>query len=320
MSFSHLTSSDRARLASLKRAGLRQKQIAKQLDKDPSTISRELRRNQTKRGYHARIANQKAGRRRLRANQRFRKLRPKAKLTKYVAKRLKRYWSPEQIAGRLMYETGKPIVSYNTIYDYIRAHKALKRYLRHQKPYRHHYGTRKREKQREHDKKRWIDTRPKVVNERGRIGDWEGDTVLGKGHGPRLLTYTERKSGKAKALKVIGGKGLSADVTNKTEQWAKSIPKSKLLTTTYDNGTEFSNHEVIEKRTGTTVYFAHPYHSWERGTNENTNGLYRQFFPKKHDLTNTSQKDIDRATRLLNTRPRKRHHYQTPDEVFRSKH
>jgi IS30 family transposase len=87
---------------------------------------------------------------------------------------------------------------------------------------------------------------------------------------------------------------------------------------TYDNGIEFSDHEVIEKRTGMTIYFAHPYHSWERGTNENMNGLYRQFFPKKHDFTHVSQKEIDRVTRLLNTRPRKRHHYQTPDEIFRS--
>jgi len=320
MPYKHLTSSSRARLASLRRAGHNQKQIAALLGKDPSTISRELKRNKTKRGYHARIASQKAANRRLVANQRFRKLTPGANLTKYVTGRLKHYWSPDQIAGRLKYETGRQIVSYMTIYDYIRSHKAYKRYLRYQKPYRHHYGARKREKQRELDKKRWIDDRPKIVNERGRIGDWEGDTVLGKGgKSPRLLTYAERKSGKAKAIKVLGGLGLAENVTALTEKHFKNLPADKKRTMTYDNGIEFSDHEVIEKRTGMTVYFAHPYHSWERGTNENTNGLYRQFFPKKHDLTNVSQRDIDRATRLLNTRPRKRHHYQTPDEVFHSK-
>lgn len=320
MSFHHLTSSDRARLAALKRAGHNQKRIAALLGKDPSTISRELRRNKTRRGYHARIAGQKASQRRLHANQRFRKLVPGARLTAYVTTRLKQYWSPEQIAGRLARETGTQVISYPTIYAFILAHAAYKRYLRHQKPYRRRYGTKKREKQRELDKKRWIDARPEIVNNRRRVGDWEGDTVLGKdGGSPRLLTYVERKSGKAVAAKLAGGTGQAERVTAATEARFRHLPKRKRLSLTYDNGVEFSDFERIEKRTGMTVYFAHPYHSWERGTNENTNGLYRQFFPKKHDFTNTSQQDIDRVTRLLNTRPRKRHHYRTPDEVFRSK-
>lgn len=321
MSNHHLTRSDRARLAALKRAGLSQKQIAAQLGKNPSTICRELKRNKTRRGYHARIAHQRTLHRRLVANQRFRKLTPHAALTKYVTNRLKRYWSPEQIAGRLKHETGQSAISDQTIYAYIAHHQGYKRYVRCQKPYRRHYGTAKRSKQRELAKKRWIDERPQVVNNRERVGDWEGDTVIGGSNkaGPRLLTYVERKSGKAKAAKVLGGTGLAHQVTVATEEQFKRLPRHLKQTLTDDNGVEFLDHEVTEKRTGLTIYFAHPYHSWERGTNENTNGLYRQFFPKDCDFSKVSQKDIDRVTRLLNTRPRKRHHYQTPDEVFSSR-
>lgn len=319
MSFSHLTCSDRARLAVLCRAGHTQKDIAALLGKHPSTISRELRRNRTRQGYHARIAGQKAVHRRWLVNQRHVKLTPGTSLTAYVVNRLKRYWSPEQIAGRRKHETGQSDMSYLTIYNFIRRHKALKQYLRCQKPYRRRWGTKKREKQREHGKKRWIDTRPEVINTRSRIGDWEGDTVIGKSGGSRLLTYTERKSGLAIAVKIPGGAGQAEVITLATEQRFKRLPKRKRRSLTYDNGTEFSDYERIEKRTGMEVYFAHPYHSWERGTNENTNGLYRQFFPKKHDLDKVNQKAIDRVTRLLNTRPRKRHQYRTPEEVFRSK-
>jgi IS30 family transposase len=165
--------------------------------------------------------------------------------------------------------------------------------------------------------RRWIDERPAAANNRTRIGDWEGDTVLGIPGRSRLLTYADRLSGKAKAMKVPGGEGLAEAVAGATTAWLQTIPKAKRHTMTYDNGVEFSDHEYVEDQAALQVYFAHPYHSWERGTNENTNGLYRQFFPKKADSDPVSQQDVDRATRLLNTRPRKRHQYRTPDEVFR---
>src|SRR6266487_2095802 len=146
MSFTHLTNSDRARIAALKRAGLNQLEIARQLGKNHTTIGRELRRNKTGRStYNARTAQQKAAARRLAANQRFRKLLPGTSLAKYVIRRLKRYWSPEQIAGRLQYETGRRIVGLGTIYAYSLAHPRLKQYLRRLKPYRRHWGTKKRE-------------------------------------------------------------------------------------------------------------------------------------------------------------------------------
>jgi transposase, IS30 family len=319
MSYSHLTSTDRARIAALKKAGLNQLEIARQLGRHRSTIGRELRRNKTGRTtYNARAASQKAAARRLAANQRFRKLLPGSNLAKYVVRRLKYYWSPEQIAGRLRYETGRSIVSYYAIYAYVLAHPSLKQYLRRLKPYRRHWGTVRRQQIRGQASKRWIDERPQAANDRTRIGDWEGDTVLGKPGRDRLLTYTDRLSGKAQALKVPGGDGLAEAIANRTVAWFQKLPKAKRHTLTYDNGTEFSDHEYVETNASLPVYFAHPYHSWERGTNENTNGLYRQFFPKKSDLDHVSQREVDRATRLLNTRPRKRHQYRTPDEVFRS--
>lgn len=141
--------------------------------------------------------------------------------------------------------------------------------------------------------------------------------MVGRSGGDRFLTYTDRLSGKALALKVPGGAGLAEAVANTTKASFLKLPKIKRHTMTYDNGIEFTQHEYIEDQTGLVVYFAHPYHSWERGTNENTNGLYRQFYPKKTNLDPVTQKDLDKVTRLLNTRPRKRHHYRTPDEVFR---
>lgn len=318
MSYSHLTSTDRARIAALKRTGCTRQEIARQLGKHHSTIGRELKRNKTGRStYNARTAEQKAAARRLAANQRFRKLLPGTSLVQYVVRRLKRYWSPEQIAGRLQHETGKHIVGLGTIYAYILAHPGLKQYLRIQKPYRRHWGTKKRQQIRKAASKRLIDDRPQAANDRTRIGDWEGDTIIGKPGHDRLATYTDRRSGKAKALKVPGGDGLAEAIANKTTDWLRKLPKTKRHTLTYDNGIEFSDYEYIEDHAALEVYFAHPYHSWERGTNENTNGLYRQFFPKKADLDAVSQREVDRVTTLLNTRPRKRHQYRMPDEVFR---
>ena len=318
MSYVHLTNNERARIAALKRAGLNQLEIARQLGRHHSTIGRELRRNKTGRAfYNARTAGQKATARRLGANQRFRKLLPGTNLAKYVVRRLKRYWSPEQIAGRLRHETGQQIVGYLTIYRYLLDHPGLKKYLRHPSPYRRRWGTKKRQQIREAASMRSIDERPAAANNRSRIGDWEGDTVVGKPGRDRLATYADRLSGKAKALKVPGGNGLAEAIANQTVAWLHKLPKAKRHTLTYDRGTEFSDHEYIEDNTPLQVYFAHPYHSWERGTNENTNGLYRQFFPKKTSLDAVSQREVDRVTKLLNTRPRKRHQYRTPDEVFR---
>ncbi len=190
------------------------------------------------------------------------------------------------------------------------------KYLRRQKSrYRARYGTRIREKQHELERKRRIDQRPEVINERTRIGDWEGDTVRGNGSSGHIITYVERKSGYLVAGKV---KHATAENINAfTIKNFKKLPKEKRLSITYDNGSEFSGYDSIEEQTGMIAYFAFPYHSWERGTNENTNGLLRQFFPKKMWFNTVTQEQLDKVVRLINNRPRKRLNYLTPYEIFK---
>lgn len=152
------------------------------------------------------------------------------------------------------------------------------------------------------------------MDKRERIGDWEGDTIVGKERTKQILTHVERKSGL-----LLGDKlehSTAEETKNKTIERFKTIPKNKKFTSTYDNGTTFSEHEMTEKKTGIEIYFAWPYHSWERGANENANGLLRQFFPKKSSFAMITQEAVDEACGLLNNRPRKRLGYLTPNEVF----
>lgn len=318
MSYSHLTHLDRVKLATLLRAGISQKDIARELGKAPSTISRELQRNptQNKAGYDVRVAQTSTIDRRIKANQRFRKIRNNQWLEEYIKKKLRLFWSPDEIAGRLNRDAGRKIISGEAIYQYIYFdNPKYKKYLRCQKGrYRRKRGTILREKQREEAKKRRIDLRPEIANQRRRVGDWEGDTVCGKGHSGSILTHVERKSGYLVADKL---ERATADAVNETTVISMGkIPKKKRLTCTYDNGSEFSEHEDTERRLGMTVYFAYPYHSWERGTNENTNGLVRQFFPKKMPFWHITQKEVERVVKLINNRPRKRLNYLTPHEVL----
>lgn len=162
---------------------------------------------------------------------------------------------------------------------------------------------------------RRIDERPEEVDNRSRIGDWENDTVLGKEKIKRILTSVERKSGYGLASKVEMVTALI--IHNKETEIFKKVPKSKRHTMTRDNGAEFGDYDIaLEKKTKMKVYRATPYHSWERGSNENWNGLLRQYFPKGMYFANITQLEIDRAVRALNNRPRKRHDYLTPREIF----
>jgi len=325
MSYKHITPDQRNELSALLRANLEKKEIAKVLKKHRTSIWRELRRNPSgkeKKRYNARQAKQLTKERRAKANTRFKKLENNKWLRRYVLKKIKKYWSPEQIAGRLKGQyplSKKKLISKDSIYKFIYEKRPyLVKYLRCQKgKYRRRYGTRIREKQREALKKRRIDSRPEIVELKQRIGDWEGDTVVGKDRKPAILTHAERKSGL-----LLGDKleRATKEVTKeKTVARFKKVPKNKKHTMTYDNGTEFWEYELMEKETGMTVYFAYPYHSWERGCNENANGLLRQFFPKKSLFAQITQKQIDQAVSLINHRPRKRHNYLTPYEVFYEK-
>jgi transposase, IS30 family len=323
MSYRHITPDQRNELSALKRTKIKQKEIAQVLGKNRTTIYRELKRNKNDDGkYEARTAKLKTRERRIKANQRFRKIETNKWLRAYIIRKIKKYWSPEQIAGRLKkdYENNKEKqIGKDCIYKYIyNERKDLVKCLRCQKgKYRRRYGTRIREKQREEAKKKRIDIRPKVVEKRGRIGDWEGDTIVGKEKTIHILTHVERKSGMLFADKL---ERATAELTKeKTIKRFVKIPRRKKHTLTYDNGTTFADHQETERKTKINIYFAFPYHSWERGCNENTNGLLRQFFPKKSSFANVDQKDIDKAYRLINNRPRKRLNYLTPYEVFNEK-
>lgn len=317
MSYTHIKPDERVELAILLRAGHKQVTIAQLLGKHPSSISREIRRNSNGNGkYNCWLAKKNTKAKRLTANRRFRKLRANKKLKRYIERKLRKYWSPEQIAGRLQLRFGKTIVCHETIYQFIyKQREDLKKCLRSQKgKYRRRCGTKKREKMREEAKKKRIDTRPTIVDKRGRLGDFEGDTIVGEGNSGRLLTHVDRKSGYLLADKLK--RGLAEIVKDKTVKRFKSISKKKCHTITYDNGIEFSAYELIERETGMEVYHAYPYHSWERGTNENTNGLLRQFYPKKSSFSEVTQEKLDKVVHLINHRPRKRLGYLTPHEVF----
>jgi IS30 family transposase len=322
MSYTHIKPSQQNELAVLLRAGTKKKEIAQLLTKDRTTIWRERKRNSEKNGtYHARKAKDKTKQRQEDGHKKQRKMENDPWKRNHVEKRIKKRWSPEQIAGRL--KTKFPLdkkrwIGKDSIYKYIyEKRKDLVKYLRCQKgKYRRRYGTRIREKQRDEAKKKRIDTRPEIVETKERIGDWEGDTIVGsdKNH---ILTHTERKSGVLFADRL---ETPTAEETNTaTVRRFKKVSMKKKHTITYDNGTTFSYHDLTEKETGIEIYFAYPYHSWERGCNENSNGLLRQYFPKRTPLGNVSQKEIERAVYEINRRPRKRLGYLTPYEVFYEK-
>ncbi|MFQ5722716.1 MAG: IS30 family transposase [Candidatus Aminicenantales bacterium] len=319
----HLTPEQRNELSALLRAKVKKNDIARYLGKDRTTIWRELQRNGSENNkYYARKAKRLTKERRIKANKRFKKLERNPWLRNYVVRKLKKYWSPEQISGRLKrkYKTDKTKwIGKDSIYKFIYSkRKDLVKYLRCQKgKYRRRYGTRIREKQREALKKKRIDARPEIVNQKQRIGDWEGDTIIGQDKKPAILTHPERKSGLILADKL--DRATAETTKEKTTKRFQRVPKDKRHTLTYDNGSEFWEYELIERETGLEIYFAYPYHSWERGCNENANGLLRQFFPKKSLFTPITQNQIQKAVRLLNNRPRKRLSYLTPYEVFNEK-
>jgi len=282
MSHKHITPEQKNELSVLLRTGVLQKDIALILNKTPSAISQEISQNKTKGKYYARIAKEKTKNRRVLANQRFRKIENNLWLRRYIIKKLKLYWSPEQISGRL--RINYPLdrtrrIGKDSIYNFVHfKRKDLVKYLRCQKgKYRRRYGTRIREKERERLKKKRIDVRPSVVKNRGRIGDWEGDTIVGKDKS-HILTHVDRRSGLLLADKLE--RGLAELTKEKVIERFGNILQSKKHTITYDNGSTFFEHEMIERETKIDVYFAYPYHSWERGCNENCNGLIRQFFVK----------------------------------------
>jgi len=308
--YTQLTQEERYQIYALKQAGHNQSEIAALLGRHKSTISREVSRNRGMRGYRPRQAH------RLALERRKAKMRPRfgGSMWTKVELLLQMDWSPQQISGRLMAEEGIRI-SHEHIYQYIYADKRaggdLYRHLRCKKKRRKRYGS--------YDRRGVIrnrvsiDERPEVVGERSRVGDWEGDTVIGKNHKGALVTLVERKS----LYTLIGAVACKTAAAVGAAIVAGLTPhKDRVHTLTYDNGKELAEHEQIAKALGVDIYFAHPYSSWERGVNENTNGLIRQYFPKGRELTAISKEEIAHATDRLNHRPRKTLGFRSPYEVF----
>ncbi len=312
MAHHHFTRDDRVLLAKLKTAGLTNQSCARILRFHPSSVGRELRRGAapTATGYDIRVARNRNRRLRYAANQQHRRLHDAE--AEQLTALLRQCYSPEQ-AGQAVG------LSHSTVYRWLWAQPkaflaTMWQFLRHKK-LRRKYGTKRRERQRELQKKRWIDSRPQSVNDRLFYGHWEGDTVRGKGNSGYLVTLVERKSGYA----LVGyiSQATKEQFRTCAEQLLAPLPRHLKRSLTLDNGTEMQDFEILEKHTGLTVYFAHPYHSWERGSNENFNGLLRQFFPKGSSFANVTQEQVDLAANLLNTRPRKRHGYQSPATLLK---
>lgn len=312
----HLTKEDRKTIDYCLKCSWTFTEIGKRIQRSKTVISREVKRNGGRAKYRHGAAHIRYLALRREAKNYQRKLTPDSELSGLVEKYLKKLHSPEQVAGRIRVDFCL-VISHDTIYTWIYEFRPdLKKYLRCQKgQWRKKRGTKKREKRRRMTQFKCIDTRPKIIETRTRLGDWEGDTVICKTKKNRILTYVDRTSGYACAAVLHK---VSAEIVQEmTKELFKRIPKSKRKTITFDRGSEFGGDDsIIEQFTSTTVYRAHAYHSWERGTNENWNGLLRQFFPKGSDFTTINQKNISSVVRLINHRPRKRLNFLTPHEVF----
>ncbi len=303
------------------------KDIARDLGRSASSVSREIKRNMDtlgRRRYVPRNAHERALKKR---KNRGRQDRLKNDLIRgYVASHLKLRWSPEQIANRITRDIPGSGISHEAIYQYVyhQIHRQgygyvkpgcedLRACLRRRKKRRTHKGQRRCQRI---FKPRGIsiDERPEIINQRARVGDWEGDTVESASHKPGVNTLVERKTGLAFITKLKGRK--SRDTAEAVKERMSELPREARHSLTVDNGPENQDWQTIEKEVGLKCYYANAYHSWERGTNENTNGLIRDYFPKKTDFTAIPRERIQEVECLLNTRPRKRLGWLTPTEAF----
>lgn len=307
--YRQLTQAQRYQIYALKKTKHSLTEIAEVIGVDKSTVSRELKRNRGQRGYRPQQAHALASGRKQKSVPRI-----TTEVWAMVESLLRQDWSPEQISGRLKKEQ-KVCISHEWIYQYVLKDKQaggdLYRHLRCQKKRRKRYG--KYDRRGKLPNCRSIEERPAIVSTRKRLGDWEVDTLNGRKQKQAIVTLTERKS----RFTLLG------KVSQRTAQAVRQqvcrllLPvKDKVHTLTSDHGKEFADHEQIAELLQLQFYFAHPYAAWQRGTNENTNGLLRQYFPKKSDLQFVANKEIEQAMSRLNFRPRKCLAFRTPFEVF----
>ncbi|MBA2440640.1 MAG: IS30 family transposase [Thermoleophilaceae bacterium] len=310
MAYTQLTREQRYQIYILRKAGHPQNFIAREIGVHPSTISREVKRGSGWRGYRPKQADESAC---ARKQNRYRP-RINAEAWALVEQLLRQDWSPEQVSGWLLKEK-RLQVSHERIYQYIYADKVgggtLSKHLRCRKRRRKRYGSYDRRGQMPNC--RSIEERPRIVDQRKRVGDWEADTIIGQNHQQAILSLVERKS-KLCLLKKVE-RNTAAEVEQAIAELLLPVA-AQVYTITSDNGREFANHQSVEKKLKAAFYFAHPFAAWERGTNENTNGLVRQYFPKGSDFSKITEADIQQVTARLNNRPRKRLNYRTPQRVF----
>lgn len=309
----HLSYEDRCRIKAYRDTGKTLDKIARKLKVDKSTISREMERNTGRRGYRPKQAERKA---RERWQEAGKAIKVTPKLREWIFAKLRQDWSPEQISGRLRRES-RPGISHEWIYQLIGEDKRLGgelwTHLRWSRKRHKRYGVRDRRGQ--IPRRRSIEKRGRKANRRKRIGHLERDLMLGRCGQGALLTVVDRKSRMTFAVRVQSKS--AREIHQATLQVLRPIRKI-VRTLTNDNGKEFAKHRRTEKRLQAKIYFSHPYSSYERGTNENTNGLLRQYFPKgSTDFTKVTNREVGRATSRLNRRPRKCLGFRTPVEILR---
>jgi transposase, IS30 family len=294
-------------------AGHSRKAIAERLGRPPCTIGREVKRNARDVGGYSALEAQRKTEVRRRERPLTRKLQ-QPELNAAVRSYLTQEWSPEQIAGRLkLLRADDPRfhVAPQTIYTWIEQNRDSE----HWKTFLRRGGRRQKSPRAGRIPRQvQIDGRPEEANQRLRLGDFEGDTIVSCGKRSGLVTLVDRKSRYLLAAKL---KDRTATRTReKIERLLAPLPAEKRQTMTFDNGKEFAEHELLAQRLGLEVFFAHPYASWERGTSENTNRLLRQYYPKGTDFADVSHYDLTQTVKRINDRPRKSLNYQTPSEVF----
>jgi IS30 family transposase len=311
---SHLTLSQRYEISILNEQKIPKPTIANRIGVNPSTVYRELKRNSDGRSgqYKADLAQKKCE---LRHNQKNKEKAFTSEIQEFVELYLKQDYSPEQIVGYAK-RIGVSCVSCERIYQFIWQDKKSGGLL-----YRHLRSKGKKYKKRGNltagrgqiEGRIAIDQRPKIVERKERFGDLEIDLVIGANHKGALLTINDRATGMLK-MRYVESKEAKVIERNTIEILDEWMPF--IHTITSDNGKEFTNHREIAQGLNIEYFFAKPYHSWERGANENLNGLVRQYFPKKTNFDLIQQSQVKKAEEILNNRPRKRYNYQTPNEVF----
>lgn len=315
--YTHLLQEEREQIFLLMQNGKNQKQIADIIGRDKSTISRELHRNlhQKFNVYLPDTATRKAQRRQEKSRKR-RYLDKDPALKQYTLDKLKLGWSPEQIEGRIKMDIGK-YINYESIYQYIYSLTGRKENLR--QYLRCAHRTRRKKNGRKHQRGRIpnrvdISLRPKEIEAREEFGHWEGDSLIFNRHKQTLATHTERKT---RFIVAIKAKDRTAkERVRLTNAYYSNLPREARKTFTYDNGLEYSEHEEISSLLGAAIYFAKPYASWQRGSNENSNGLIRWYLPKATDLDSLTDEELNAIINLINGRPRKCLNWKTANEAF----